>query len=97
MTKIENSTKALIQKKTQKPQDSYILNFPNQKNRMNPIFYLFIQSTQKKKNPRMTKIENSTKALIQNKTQKPQDSYILNFPNQKENHKPQKRKIKPGQ
>ena len=45
----------------------------------------------------MTKIENSTKALIQNKTQKPQDSYILNFPNQKENHKPQKRKIKPGQ
>ena len=31
MTKIENFTKALIQKKTQKPQDSYILNFPNQK------------------------------------------------------------------
>ena len=47
----------------------------------------------------MTKIENFTKALIQKKTQKPQDSYILNFPNQKKkkkNHKPQKRKIKPG-
>ena len=34
MTKIENFTKALIQKKTQKPQDSYILNFPNQKKKI---------------------------------------------------------------
>ena len=67
---------------------------------MNPIFlfYSYNQLKKKKKNPRMTKIENFTKALIQKKTQKPQDSYILNFPNQKKkkNHKPQKRKIKPG-
>lgn len=46
----------------------------------------------------MTKTENSTKALIQKKTQKPQDSYNhIEFPKpkKKKNHKPQKRKIKP--
>ena len=55
MTKIENFTKALIQKKTQKPQDSYILNFPNQKKKKK------ITNPRKEKSNQENKIKKTQK------------------------------------